>query len=68
MTETRAPSSKPISLRAELKTYSMETLLRYRANLMDLLSKRENIIEVIMTTMVKFYGYASLAECEGKTV
>lgn len=55
-------------LRAELKTYSMETLLRYRANLMDLLSKRENIIEIIMTTMVKFYGYTSLAECEGKAV
>lgn len=51
----------------EFQTYSEKTLELYRAHLIDCLVHRKNMVEKMMETLVRFYGYKSLEEAEARS-
>lgn len=53
-------------LRGELKTYSMETLVRYAAMVVDFAKQGRNMVEEVMCQTTKYYGYATMEEAEQK--
>lgn len=53
-------------LRGELKTYSMETLVRYAAMVVEFAKKGTNMVEEIMRRTTEYYGYATMEEAEEK--
>ena len=59
-------SSMESYLRAELLTYSPETLKLLWQETEDACKKGENLLKQIITNETLFYGYSSLEECEKK--
>lgn len=55
-------------LRGELKTYSMETLVRYGRNVVAFVREGKNMTEEIMRHTTAFYGYKTLKDAEEKEV
>ncbi|WP_461815830.1 DUF4125 family protein [Faecalimonas sp.] len=55
-------------LRGELKTYSLETLVRYAAMVVDFAKQGINMVEEIMRQTTKYYGYATIDEAEEKQI
>lgn len=55
-------------LRGELKTYSMETLVRYGRNVVTFVQRGENMTEEIMRHTTEFYGYKTMEDAEKKEV
>lgn len=53
-------------LRGELKTYSMETLVRYAAMVVEFAKKEINMVEEIMRQTTEYYGYTTMEEAEQK--
>lgn len=53
-------------LRGELKTYSMETLVRYASMVVDFAKRGTNMVEEIMRRTTEYYGYATMEEAEQK--
>ena len=53
-------------LRGELKTYSMETLVRYAAMVVDFAKRGINMVEEIMRRTTEYYGYTTMEEAEQK--
>lgn len=53
-------------LRGELKTYSLETLVRYATMVVDFAKQGINMVEEIMRQTAKYYGYATIDEAEEK--
>lgn len=53
-------------LRGELKTYSMETLVRYGRCVVALVQEKKNMTEEIMRHTTRLYGYPTLEEAEAK--
>ena len=52
--------------RGELSTYSAHTLGLYRKFLLELKERGENLALLIMTSMVRQYGYRSLTDAENR--
>lgn len=59
-------SSMESYLRAELLTYSSDTLKLLWQETEDAYKKGENLLKQIITNETLFYGYKSLEECEKK--
>ena len=55
-------------LRGELKTYSMETLVRYAAMVVEFAKQGTNMVEEIMRKTTEYYGYATMEEAEQKQI
>lgn len=55
-------------LRGELRTYSMETLVRYGRNVVAFVQKGQNMTEEIMRYTTAFYGYKTIEDAEKKEV
>lgn len=53
-------------LRGELKTYSIETLVRYASMVVDFAKRGTNMVEEIMRRTTEYYGYATMEEAEQK--
>lgn len=53
-------------LRGELKTYSMETLVRYASMVVDFAKRGTNMVEEIMRRTTEYYGYVTMEEAEQK--
>lgn len=62
--DTRCATSYETYLRAELGTYSDETLKRYGRFIVELFRAGENLAQMIMTNTARLYGYADLDAAE----
>lgn len=51
-------------LRGELKTYSMETLVRYGQLVAEYAKAGGNMVEAIISCTAKFYGYRDMGQAE----